>query len=186
VVSVSVAGTGTIVTVIREMGYFYQGLKIILLTYNFRTKSEMCKWSSEHNHHVFVETAHVSVLPFELQYHVFVVILTFLHGILLLTFLFSSVYSVDKENYTNYYWKIILQLFVVSVSVAGTGTIVTVIREMGYFYQGLKIILLSLRIATNTVTEIVLKVALNTINLDVKQLHDHPGANLRNKIITYI
>jgi hypothetical protein len=44
-----------------------------------------------------------------------------------------------------------LQLFVVSVSVAGTGTIVTVIREMGYFYQGLKIILLSLRIATNTV-----------------------------------
>ena len=73
-------------------------------TYNFRTKSEMCKWSSAHNHHVFVETAHVSVLPFELQYHVFVVILTFLHGILLLTFLFSSVYSVDKENYTNYYW----------------------------------------------------------------------------------
>jgi hypothetical protein len=39
---------------------------------------------------------------------------------------------------------------------------------------------------SHDITEIVLKVALNTINLDVKQLHDHPGANLRNKIITYI
>jgi hypothetical protein len=33
---------------------------------------------------------------------------------------------------------------------------------------------------SHDITEIVLKVALNTINLDVKQLHDHPGANLRN------